>query len=216
MNYVFLIVLNSIKAFLSSEIASFILICAVPSVALVFLTMLIIQITVKKTLKLRIFNGYLIALTIIISNVFIANNQYAKKLLVSFLDYSVYVSSFILLAIIGNITLSAVKRKSKNVAYTYNLLKVQKQTENHKNVEVIPCTEEGASVYSGYIDVNYVKSLIDKLKENSLEFEDEKEVEEFEIYLLNFVNRQPNGIERKRLSEYMGSLMKKLAKYNAI
>ena len=121
-----------------------------------------------------------------------------------------------MLAIIGNVALSTIKTEGGKPSKTLNQLKVDGIIEKQKQIEVISCIEEPTSVYSGSIDVSYVKSLIDKLKENSLEESDEKEIEEFELFIINFVNRQPNGYERKKMSEYMGSLIKKLAKYTAI
>ena len=216
MNNVFLFILNNVKNFLVSNVASFVLILSLPSIVLVLLVALIIQLVTKKPTKLKLFNGYLAVVLILYFNIFLAGGKSVRTLIATTLDYSIFLSAFVILAIIGNITLLTFKRKAKAIIKTNNLLKIDKVNETEKQVETISCIEEPVSVYSGYIDVSYVKSLIDKLKQSPLEYEDEKEIEDFEIYLLNFVNRQPSGYERKCLSEYMGSLIKKLAKYNAI
>ncbi len=216
MNNVFLFILSSIKAFLTSEFASYIVIFILPSVLLTVLTMLTVQLISKKPCKLGVFNWYLVVLTVVLFNVFLSNNVYVKKLFSSFLDFSIYVSAFTILALSGNVSLSVLRRKGKKAKKNCKLLQAKSEKEVEKAVEIIPCIEEPVSVYSGYIDVSYVKGLIDKLKESRLELHDEKEIEELEIFLLNFVNRQPNASERKILSEYMSSLIKKLAKYNAI
>lgn len=66
---------------------------------------------------------------------------------------------------------------------------------------------------NGYLDVGYVKSLINELKQKELSEEDYNQIEEFEIYLLRFITRQPNGEERVVLSEYLSMLIKKLSLY---
>ena len=80
-------------------------------------------------------------------------------------------------------------------------------------VERIKMTEECPQVFSGYVDVGYIKTLINNLKSNDLTETDRIELEEFEVYLLNFVNRQPTNAERQDLSSKLGGLIKKLAKY---
>lgn len=67
--------------------------------------------------------------------------------------------------------------------------------------------------FEGYLNVNYVKQLINELKLSELTENEYKQLEEFELFLLNFVSRQPLKGERKELSEYMSMLIKKLAKY---
>lgn len=83
-------------------------------------------------------------------------------------------------------------------------------------VEKLKLTEEEPMVFSGFIDLSYVKSLIESLNKKDLEEKDRLEVEELEVYLLNFVNRQPSELEREVLSKHLGGLIKKLAKYQAV
>ncbi len=80
-------------------------------------------------------------------------------------------------------------------------------------VEHIKSTEEPPQVFSGYVDVSYIKTLINTLKTNNLTEADKQDLEEFEVYLLNFINRQPTNAERQELSNKLGGLIKKLAKY---
>ncbi len=65
----------------------------------------------------------------------------------------------------------------------------------------------------GYLDIGYVKSLICELKTKPLSDSDYREIEELEVYLLRFITRQPEGEERKILSEKLSMLIKKLALY---
>lgn len=68
-------------------------------------------------------------------------------------------------------------------------------------------------IENGYLDIGYVKSLICELKTKPLSDSDYREIEEFEVYLLRFISRQPEGEERKIISAYLSSLIKKLALY---
>lgn len=104
------------------------------------------------------------------------------------------------------------KRKNKIVLKSYNY--EDKTAIVPKSIEYLSCVEEGYSVYQGYIDIDYLKQLVSELKNSSLEYEDEKFIDEFETYLLNFVSRQPSALERKTLSDYVGKVIKKVAKYS--
>ena len=68
-------------------------------------------------------------------------------------------------------------------------------------------------VVSGYLDVTHVKSLIEQLKSKELSENDYGQIEDLELYLLNFVSRQPNQSERAVLSEKLSMLIKKIALY---
>ena len=80
-------------------------------------------------------------------------------------------------------------------------------------VEHVKMAEDPPQVFSGYVDVSYIKTLINNLKTNDLTETDRQDLDEFEVYLLNFVNRQPTNAERQNLSTKLGALIKKLAKY---
>ena len=69
--------------------------------------------------------------------------------------------------------------------------------------------------FTGFINVEYLKGLIQELKTKKLELSDLCELEDFEVYLLNFVSREPNDYERKVLSTRVNSLIKKIARYEA-
>lgn len=89
--------------------------------------------------------------------------------------------------------------------------------ETIKNaVEKLKLSEEEPRTFSGFVDVAYIKSLINELNGKDLEEKDKLEIEELEVYLLNFINRQPNSLEREVLSRHLGGLIKKLAKYQVV
>ncbi len=72
------------------------------------------------------------------------------------------------------------------------------------------------NISNEFIDVQYIKSLIDSLKSKSLSVKESQELEEFEVFLLNFCYRQPTASEKEKLSIYLSSLMKKLAFYKIV
>ncbi|MBQ9782737.1 MAG: hypothetical protein IJW26_06140 [Clostridia bacterium] len=67
-----------------------------------------------------------------------------------------------------------------------------------------------------FIDVEYLKSLIDLLKSKPLTIEETERLEELEVFLLNFCYRRPNKNEKEKLSVYLSFLMKKLAYYKIV
>ena len=68
-------------------------------------------------------------------------------------------------------------------------------------------------ITSEYLNVSYVKELINSLKEKDISDSDYLELEEFEVYLLRFITRQPEAEERIELSKYISKLIKKLSLY---
>ncbi len=72
------------------------------------------------------------------------------------------------------------------------------------------------NVTNEFIDVQYIKELIDALKDKPLTLKECEEIEELEVFLLNFCYRQPNAVEKEKLSLYLSSLMKKLAYYKIV
>ena len=89
---------------------------------------------------------------------------------------------------------------------------------NDKEVIKLKCVSPqiDGGEFDGYLDVSYLKSLISLLRERNLTEKDDKELEDLEVYLMNFARRQPYKSERSKLTEYLSDLMKKLARYNAV
>ena len=105
------------------------------------------------------------------------------------------------------------KKKSQTKKVEISEIKNDYGLSVKRAVEHIKTAEETPQVFSGYVDVGYIKSLINTLKGNDLTESDLLELEDLEVYLLNFVNRQPSNAERQELSAKLGGLIKKLAKY---
>ena len=129
-----------------------------------------------------------------------------------------YISLAVLcLLLVSNIVLLIcffrLNRNKKKRAHENTDIKSDYGLSVKRAVEKVITAEEPPQVFSGYVDVGYIKTLINNLKSNDLTEEDRLELDEFEVYLLNFVNRQPTSTERQDLSCRLGGLIKKLAKY---
>ena len=177
----------------------------------------IVSIIRRKSVNLKRYNILFLTTFITFINGIIIDYFLYKRVFTNFIDIIISVSVFIVIGLIGNVVLSLLKFEKHNKVIKEDSAKISiPYIEKPKSVEILSCIEKPVSVYGGYIDVTYLKGLIDSIKEKNLEYDDEKEIEELEVYLLNFVNRQPNGYERQKLSSYVESLIKKLAKYNVI
>lgn len=131
-----------------------------------------------------------------------------------------YNATLILVCYIAYITAKTVGK------FCYKPLKIKEEVEEDKKdlaptnvkriVETITCKPLSKPTFSGYLNVEYLRELVAQLKKCDLSEEELSEIEDFEVYLLNFVTRQPNSEERLKLSNYIGLLFKKLAKYNVV
>ena len=129
-----------------------------------------------------------------------------------------YISLAVLcLLLVSNIVLLIcffrLNRNKKKRAHENTDIKSYYRLSVKRAVEKVITAEEPPQVFSGYVDVGYIKTLINNLKSNDLTEEDRLELDEFEVYLLNFVNRQPNNTERQELSKRLNCLIKTLSKY---
>ena len=134
--------------------------------------------------------------------------------LVDYLFYSSFLLFMMSFSCLITVYIKYRKERSKNKIVISPVDIENDKEKTPKSIEYLSCVEQGYSVYQGYIDINYLKELTGELKSKSLELDDEKFADEFETYLLNFVSRQPASCERITLSEYVGKLIKKLAKYS--
>ncbi len=211
------IALTFIKEYFLVSFTYYIIIGAYAFILLLTIVTLALKLTLNKNLKLKAFNLLVFACGVIFANAVLVEIIYYKQLFTSFLDIVIFSSAFLILTLLSNALLSSISPKCKKVKIVQEVQRKQLESAPQKKaVEVISCVEEGATVYGGYLNVDYLKGLLTSLKGKELEFDDEKWLEDFEVYLLNFVNRQPNTIERVKLSEDISSLIKKLAQYEVI
>ena len=90
---------------------------------------------------------------------------------------------------------------------------IERQPQAQTSCERVETLLDANGELSGYLSVSHVKSLISELKTKPLSETDARELEEFEVYLLNFVTRQTSPPERKVLSGYLSELIKKTSRY---
>ena len=204
-----------IALFFVKKFASYIILASLAFLLAVTILSFIVSIITRRSANLKRYNLYFIISLISYANGIVIESILHKKVFTSFIDLMISISVIVIVGLLGNALLSIVKFKKKDTFKGVKKIDIEK-VEKPKTVEVLSCVEEPVSVYGGYIDVLYLKGLIDKIKEKNLEYDDEREIEELEIYLLNFVTRQPNAYERGKLSNYIESFFKKLAKYNVI
>ena len=164
----------------------------------------------KKSCIVGYYGFYLFVNFLLVS--YFSFEDYLRKnsLFLTFKNVYAFLTAILLLSTLFLLIVYAISSNKKVNAL--NLVAVKGENLDNEIVNKKVLTQSG-ELFTGYLDVNYVKSLVNKLKEKPLSDEDYLAVEDFEVYLLNFVSRQPNDNERKVLSEYLSMLIKKLAKY---
>lgn len=189
-------------------------ICAVLTFLLLFITMLEILslIIFKSKIDLTYYVCYLVINFTI--TLYFAVQDFIGQKIVFDSGYKIYV--FITALISVSILLYAIVR-----VFNYKIVKPKNKNQKVKDMESAESLEPSNYVkfvleekpFEGYLNVNYVKKLISELKGHNLTQGEYEQIEEFELFLLNFVSRQPKNSERRVLSEYMSMLIKKIAKY---
>ncbi len=214
MKNLLIIALFYIKNYFLSNFVYYLIVSCYAFTAILTIIFLIVKVAFKWNYKLKNYNLLNLVFLILLVNTIILERIEYKVLYNNYFNVVISLSVFFILVILGNVILGSLKFKKKSVNKNINKTPIKViHEDNPKKVERVSCIEEPTTVYSGYVDVSYLKSLIYALKSKELEYEDFKEIEEFEVYLLNFVNRQPTAQERVKLSGLIGSLFKKLAKY---
>ncbi len=209
-----------INAFLYdfSKVAYLGVIIVTLSSLVVFLLEVILSIISKKKKDSVYYLCYTL-LSLVVTLYFAVEDYFGEKLLFE-TPKSVYVFMTVLLSVsIIFYTviryLSNCKRDKKEDSKVINYF--DNQTKPDIEVKVIkPKTYEyfsSGSISCGYLDVLHLKSLINDLKLKNLSNADYCEIEDLELYLMNFVSRQPNDSERAVLSEKLSMLVKKIALY---
>ena len=175
---------------------------------------------ISKTKKDSVYYLCYTLLSLVVTLYFAVEDYFGEKLLFE-TPKSVYVFMTVLLSLCiifyTIIRYLSNRKKDKNedskVINYFN-----EQTKPDIEVKVIkPKTykyfSSDSSISGGYLDVLHLKSLINDLKQKNLSNADYSEIEDLELYLMNFVSRQPNDSERAVLSEKLSMLVKKIALY---
>ncbi len=216
--------LESIKfavGFLSSEIGVYASL-AVVALTLSFVLIFLIEITVclfsqrkRDTVYYFCYN----LLNVVVTAYFAVEDYFGKKLLFE-TPKSVYtvMTVIIALAIIFYMLVCSIARRDKGKKAPEKA-SVFSEKESGEKTEVSTVKLRPyehyfkGEIYTGYLDVSHVKSLICELKQKNLSENDYSQIEELELYLMNFISRQPTDGERAVLSEKLSMLIKKIAFY---
>ena len=197
-------------------IAHIVVISLTLSMLLVFLLEVVICLLSKKRRDTVYYLCYTL-LSLVVTLYFQVEDYFGEKLLFE-TPKSVYACMTVLISL--SIIFYTVIRSLSNMKIYKN--RVEKPTnfnELPSEIKVSTITPKPytyvsqASVTDGYLDVSHVKSLINNLKEKPLLDNDYREIEDLELYLMNFISRQPSDSERAVLSEKLSMLIKKIALY---
>ena len=197
-------------------IAHLVVIILTVSSALVFVLEVIISLLSKKQRDTVYYLCYSL-LSLVVTLYFQIEDYFGEKLLFE-TPKSVY--AFMTLLISLSIIFYTVIRSLSNMKTCKN--RVEKSSifsETPSEIKVSTITPKpynytsNANVSDGYLDVSHVKGLINNLKEKPLSDSDYREIEDLELYLMNFISRQPSDSERAVLSEKLSMLIKKIALY---
>lgn len=197
-------------------IAHIIAISLTLSMLVVFLLEVIICLLSKKQRDTVYYLCYTL-LSLVVTLYFAVEDYFGEKLLFE-TPKSVYACMTVLISL--SIIFYTVIRSLSNIkTYKKREEKPSNFSEPSSEIKVSTITPKPysyvsqASVTGGYLDVSHVKSLIASLKEKPLPDSDYREIEDLELYLMNFISRQPSDSERVVLSEKLSMLIKKIALY---
>ncbi len=220
---------NSVKFIYKNNLEIIVKHLSVSFVFLLSFVVCLISVIKRKNIKtdfLRKVNGMFLLINLLYSlNEFLLfqNSFKTENSVVVFVTVSYLFGNFVIFLtdkICGRkIKVKRKDNKNENIDFSQEKsaeTPVKELSNAQKIIDKIACKDYEKQTFIGYINVSYLRELINKLKENKLEENDAKKVEDLEVYLLNFVNRQPNDLERIKLNAYVGDLYKQLAKYNAI
>lgn len=197
-------------------IAHIVVIILTISALLVFLLEVIISLLSKKQRDTVYYLCYTL-LSLVVTLYFAVEDYFGEKLLFE-TPKSVYACMTVLISL--SIIFYTVIRSLSNMKNCKKCLeKPSNFSDLPSEIKVSTITPKPynyvsqSSVTGGYLDVSHVKSLINNLKEKPLPDSDYREIEDLELYLMNFISRQPSDSERAVLSEKLSMLIKKIALY---
>ena len=216
MENTFLLILNYLKIIFSNRFGIYVIAVTVCLFILISVVEIILVYGYKlKVNIIKLFSAYAfcISATIMASVIELSNHS---PVFINFIDVFLLNGGLVIIGCFNFFILSfSCYEKPKKVIENYKKLEVDEpKILATKSVEYLSCVEEGQTVYSGYLDVGYLKNLTIKLKEQNLTESESEKVEELELYLLNFVSRQPSLLERQVLSERLSEFIKILSRYN--
>ena len=220
MEQVFLFVINALKSVVENSYISYILLTTLILVVVSYLVEIVLRFALKKRSNGQIFKSVSI-ICFVLSVVFSIGGLETASVFSSAIEVIYYNLAFLIIVLVLCLTLNgeykaSIKKQVLSCAESEQEVEAVAPSNVKRIVETITCKTLNKPEYSGYLNIDYLKELIAELKKSDLDEQDLLEVEELELYLLNFVTRQPLEREREVLSTQIGLLFKKLAKYNVL
>ncbi len=228
MESIFIKILENLTIVMGGKYAGYFALGITLSIIIVFVCQLIYSISKNKKsnysfTKFAIFST---ACTLLVS----LCEHFTSKRIFTSIYYSIIFTLFnLIISFIFSYVLDTVNSVLKNKEKSTKPINVNYDIENQK-LQVATSTKKALlklktqpldlynleNVTNEFIDVSYIKELINSLKDKPLTIKESEELEEFEVFLLNFCYRQPNKNEKEKLSLHLSSLMKKLAYYKIV
>ncbi len=212
-------VLKILKTVLDTRFSALLCVLLPILIAVCFIVELsYILLSKKSTSALFFKSGVLIILPFTtlfsLSNYCVGNAVFINVKEIIYYNALLLIVSYVLYLILKIACYFIIKANKKALLVLDKIEPMPPKTNVKKIVETITCKTFNEKCYSGYLDIDYCKQLIQKLKGVNLESIDDSKLEDFEVYLLNFVSRQPNESERDKVGDYLNWIIKTLAKYN--
>ena len=223
---VFNIVISKLTEFCLSNVVDIVILSLTVLILTLLLLTFIISVISKKVVEYSAFK-YLITALILVNTTlsvieFIVKTNTFKSVASLIVFNVIIIAISIIFASILTVV-SSVKSNKKIVSQdsgSEQASEVEKDvtlpTDTQREVIRVKCVNPTAygGEYDGFLDVAYLKSLLSLLRQKQLTEIDSNELDEFEVYLMNFASRQPYRSERIKLSGYLSDFMKKLARYD--
>ncbi len=210
-------IVNIVKAGLETKYGIALCLCCLIFVLACFLIEFIYILSCKNNTGASFFKRLatccaLLSITISLANYFNGIGIFTSIKFVFYYNATLVILGYILYIVL-KIACYFITSEDNKVLFVNDIEALPPKNNVKKIVETIKLKTFEEKSYSGYLDVEYCKELLQKLKEYSLEKADELKLEDFEVYLLNFVAVQPNESQKEQVNDYLNWLIKTLAKY---
>ena len=208
-------VLNFLQAEIKGDIAPWLALSVTGAHLLIFVIEIIIAL-VKKPKKVYAYNACFSLIALVLEGYFAVCDLLSYRLVfISSQTVYIYLSISVILSALFYLVLYAVYNLKANKAPKKPLKMQEDVCESKPKICLSGAIEGLENTANGWLNVEYLKELISSLKAKNVKGEDLLELEDFEVYLLNFISREPNCYERKVLSSKINELIKKIAFYEA-
>ena len=221
-------IIFSISNYLFEGAINYVILGVTLAIILVLVIAIIVSIFSKNTFSYVALKYFISALVMVNISLSILEYIFKSEIFTTAIDVVVFSVLLVVITLLVMAFLNVakvVKKASKKttvkqpnntaavIEERFNNLQVH---DNYREVIRLKCLSPTsyAGECDGFLDVAYLKSLLSLLNEKELSQLDRQELDEFEVYLMNFANRQPYRSERIKLNDYLSDFIKKLARYD--